>query len=100
MLYTSRKRGDLLRTVDVLRLQTLRAALHFKLDLRTFLKRPVTGHLDGREVNKNIFAAGALDKSIAFRGVKPFHNTLFSHYLILLFNSVFTVGAPVKRLPM
>jgi len=28
----------------------------------------------------DILAAGALDKSIALGGVKPFHNTLFSHY--------------------
>jgi hypothetical protein len=38
-------------------------------------------------VDKHIFAAGTLDKSIAFRGVKPFHYTLFSHYLFLLFES-------------
>ena len=87
-----------LRTVDVLGLQTLRPPLYLKLNLRAFLKRPVAGHLDGREVDKNIFATGALDKSIALRGVKPFHNTLFSHYLILLFKPLFTRAAPVKRL--
>jgi hypothetical protein len=78
-------------------LQAFRASLHFKLNLRAFFKRPVAGHLDGREMNKHIFAAGTLNKSIAFGGVKPFHNTLFSHYLILLFNLVFTRAAPVKR---
>jgi len=70
----------LLRAVDVLGLQTLGPALYLKLNLRAFLKRPVAGHLDGREVDKNILAAGALNKSIALGGVKPFHNTLFSHY--------------------
>ena len=85
---TSRKRGTLLRTVDVFGLQAFRSALHLELNLRAFFKRPVAGHLDGREVDKHIFATGALDKSIAFGGIKPFHYTLFSHYLILLFNSV------------
>ena len=32
-------------------------------------------------MDKYILAAAPLDESIAFRGVKPFHNTLFSHYL-------------------
>jgi hypothetical protein len=31
-------------------------------------------------VDKYILAAGPLDKSVALGGVKPFHNTLFSHY--------------------
>lgn len=96
-LFTSRKRGDPLRPVDVFSLQTLWSALHLKLDLRALLKRPVAGHLDGRKVDKYIFAAGALDKTIAFGGVKPFHYTLFSHYLILLFNSVLAPWAPVKH---
>jgi hypothetical protein len=38
-------------------------------------------------VHKHILAAGSLDKSVALGGVKPFHNTLFSHYLFLLFHS-------------
>jgi hypothetical protein len=33
-------------------------------------------------VNEHILAAGPLDKSIALGGVKPFDDTLFSHYLI------------------
>ena len=33
-------------------------------------------------MNKYVLAAGPLDKSIAFRGIKPFHYTFFSHYKI------------------
>jgi hypothetical protein len=29
---------------------------------------------------EHIIPIGALDKSIAFGGIKPFHNTFFSHY--------------------
>jgi hypothetical protein len=31
-------------------------------------------------VNKHIIAVGALDKPVTLCGVKPFHNTFFSHY--------------------
>ena len=30
---------------------------------------------------EHIFAAGPLDETVALRGIKPFNNTLFSHYL-------------------
>jgi hypothetical protein len=73
----------ILRTIDVLCLQSLRAAFDFELNLCTFLQRPVTVHLDGGKVDEHIIAIGALDKSIALRGVKPFHYTFFSHYYLL-----------------
>jgi hypothetical protein len=31
-------------------------------------------------MHKHIVATGALDKSIAFGGIKPLHNTFFFHY--------------------
>src|SRR5579872_6904201 len=71
-----------LRAVDVLSLEPLRTPFYLELHFRALLQRPVTGHLDCREVNKHILAAGPLDKSIALGGVKPFDDTLFSHYLI------------------
>src|SRR5665213_702533 len=71
-----------LGAIDVLSLESLRPPFHLKLHFRAFLQRPIAGHLDCREVNKYILAAGPLDKSIALGGVKPFDDTLFSHYLI------------------
>src|ERR1700739_3919460 len=35
-------------------------------------------------MHKHIIAVGALDKAIALCGVKPFHDTFFSHYSFLL----------------
>ena len=69
-------------------------------DLRTLLKRPVAIHLDRREMHKHIIPIGSLDKSIAFGGVKPFHNTLFSHYVILLFRSRLAGTCHFKTLPL
>jgi (2Fe-2S) ferredoxin len=54
--------------------------LDFELYLRTFVYRPVSIHLEGRIVHEHILAGGPLDETIALRGVKPFHNTFFSHY--------------------
>jgi len=69
-----------LRAIHVLGLETFRAPFDLKFNLRSLLQCPVTRHLDCREMHKNVLTAGALDKSIALGGVKPFHNTLFSHY--------------------
>src|SRR5665213_4145246 len=76
-----------LGTTHILRLKTLRSFFHLKLHLGAFLEGPVSGHLNGRKVDKYIFTAGSLDKSIALGGVEPFHYTLFSHYWYLLFHS-------------
>lgn len=65
---------------DVLRLETLRSSLHFELDLRALLERAISVHLDRREMHENVIAVGTLDKAIALSGIKPFHNTFFSHY--------------------
>src|SRR5271157_2913518 len=74
-----------LRASHILGLQAFGAPLHLELDLRAFLKRPISGHLDRREVHKDIISVRALDEAIALRGVKPFHNTFFSHEHLLIF---------------
>jgi len=33
-------------------------------------------------MNKNVLPAGPLDKAEAFGGVKPLHNTSFSHFVV------------------
>ena len=71
-----------LRAIHIFGLESFGSFFHLKLHLRALFEGPVSGHLDGRKVDEHIFAAGSLDKSIALGGVKPFHNTLFSHYLI------------------
>ena len=70
-----------LRTGDVLSLEALWTSLDLELHLRTLFERPVPVHLDRRKVHEHIIAVGTLDKSVALGGVKPFHNTFFSHYL-------------------
>ena len=57
----------------------LRALLDFKLDFSTFFERPVTFTLNGRKMHKYITATRALDKSVAFRFVKPLDGTFLSH---------------------
>src|ERR1700761_3601216 len=69
-----------LRPADVLGLQAFGTTLYLELHLRALLERPITVHLNGREVHEHIIAVRALNEAIALRGVKPFHNTFFSHY--------------------
>src|SRR5689334_14342490 len=69
-----------LNSVHVLGLQALRTLLDLELNLRTFIQAPVPVCLNGREMHEHVVAAGALDKSIAFGGIKPLHNTFFFHY--------------------
>jgi hypothetical protein len=72
--------GLFLRTIHVLSLQTLRSAFYLELNLRTLFESPIPIHLDGRKMDEHIITVRALDKAIALSGVKPFHNTFFSHY--------------------
>jgi len=88
-----------LGATHILRLQALWPAFYFKLHLGAFLEGPVTGHLNGRKVDKHILAAGSLNKSIALGGVKPFHYTLFSHCRYLLFHSRLLAGRYFCRRP-
>src|ERR1700730_11893540 len=84
--------SDGLRSTYILGLQALGATLHLELHLRTFFQCSIAVHLDCCEVNKNIIAVRALDEPVALCGVKPFHDTFFSHYSILL-----TSGAVPRR---
>ena len=87
-----------LRSIDILGLQALGATLHLELHLRAFFQRSIAIHLDCCEVNKNIIAVRALDEAIALCGVKPFHDTFFSHYSILLTSGA--VLRPRKTTPI
>jgi hypothetical protein len=69
-----------LNSIHVLGLQALRTLLDLELNLRTFIQATVTVRLNGREMHEHIVAAGPLDKSITFGGIKPLHNTFFFHY--------------------
>src|ERR1700680_2237806 len=87
-----------LRSIDILGLQALGATLHLELHLRAFFQRSIPIHLDCCEVNKNIIAVRALDEPIALCGVKPFHDTFFSHYSILLTSGA--VPRPPQNTPI
>src|SRR5689334_889158 len=89
-----------LGAVDVLSLEPFRTPFYLELHLGALLQGPVAGHLDRREVNKHILAAGPLDKSIALGGVKPFDDTLFSHYLISPLSLPAVPGPCLKTLPL
>jgi hypothetical protein len=69
-----------LRLAHVLGLQSLGTLLHLELHLRTFVQATVAVGLDGGKVNEHIVAARSLDKSIAFGGIEPLHDTFFPHY--------------------
>src|SRR5580658_2523906 len=90
----------MLRAVYILGLEAFGATLHLEFHFRAFFQRPVAGHLDRRKMDKHVLAAGSLDESVALGGVKPFHNTLFSHYLILLFPSRLAGTCHFKTLPL
>ena len=72
--------GGGLGPINVFGLQTLGTLLYLEFHFRALFKRAVARHLNRGKVHEHILAAGALDEAIAFGGVKPFHNTLFSHY--------------------
>jgi hypothetical protein len=78
--FSNPPRSSELRSIDILGLQTLGAALNLELHLRTFFQRPIAIHLNRRKVYKHVIAVSALDKPVALCGVKPFHDTFFSHY--------------------
>jgi hypothetical protein len=79
--WTISKFADCLRAaVDVPGLQPFGTSLYFELNLRAFIECPVAIHLDRRKMDEHIVAVGTLDETVALRGIKPFHNTFFSHY--------------------
>jgi len=77
--------GGVLDLRDVLSLKALGALADLKLHKLAFVQRLVSIHLDGGEVNEDIFTRLALDEPIALCCVEPFHHTLFSsqRYLLL-----------------
>jgi hypothetical protein len=89
--------GLYLRIANVLSLQALGPAFHLELYLRTFLERAVSVHLDRREVHEHIIAVRALDETIALCGVKPFHNTFFSHYLSPVLDAEMNARPPEQQ---
>jgi len=67
---------------DVFSLIAFRALLDLEFDHLAFVQCLVSVHLNGGEVNEHVFARLALDETIAFGSVKPFHYTLFSAQLL------------------
>jgi hypothetical protein len=51
---------------DVFSLKPFGPLLHLKLDKLPFIQRLVTIHLDGREVNEDVFPRLPLDEPITF----------------------------------
>jgi hypothetical protein len=62
----------------LLRLQTLGALLHLKLDELAFVQGLVSIHLNGGEVNEYVLSRLALNETIPLRSVEPLDHTLFS----------------------
>src|SRR5438132_2139636 len=73
--------GTELYSIDVLGLQTLGSLLHLELHLRAFIQGAISIGLDRRKMNEHVIAAGTLDESISFCGIKPFHYAFFFDYL-------------------
>src|SRR3974377_1261283 len=71
-----------LRPRNVLGLQSLWTFLHLEFHFATFVQSTVARHLDGGEVHEHVLTVGPLDETIALSGVKPFHDTFFSHCYI------------------
>jgi hypothetical protein len=65
-----------LERLDVVRLQTLRAALHLKLDFLPFLESLEAGHLNRGVMREQVLAALARgDEAEAFGVVEPLYGT-------------------------
>ena len=65
-------------SADVRSLQSLGAPGDFKLHSLTFVQRFVPLGLNRREVDENVLAGLALNKTETFAGVKPLYCSLFS----------------------
>jgi hypothetical protein len=68
-----------LETSNVRRLEALGALQQIELYGFTFIQRAISVLLDCREMDKNVLASGALDKSITLCSVKPLYSSLLSH---------------------
>jgi len=69
---------------DVFRLETLRTLTDLELNKLPLVQRLVAVHLDGREVNEDVFPRLTLDETIPFCCIEPLHHTLFSSQRCLL----------------
>jgi hypothetical protein len=71
---------------NVASLGALGALLDSELDALTLFEVAVTVALDGGEVDENVRATFAFDKTVAFATVEPFDRTddTFSHFINLL----------------
>jgi len=70
--------------LDVLRLPALRPLYDIELDLLTFLQAAKTVGLDGGEVNENVLAILAAEKTITLGIVKPLYCSCFHVLLVFL----------------
>ena len=85
-------------------LKTFGALQQVELHRFTFVERAVSVLLNSGEMHKHVFAGGALNKTIAFRAVKPLHCTPLSHKetpfaSALLWNSFHRPKRPAPGLP-
>lgn len=65
---------------NLFRLQAFGTLGHDELDRLSFVERAIAFRLDGGEMYENILPGLALNESVAFRGVKPLHCSLFLHW--------------------
>lgn len=79
----------------VLGLQTLRALLDFEFHQLAFIQRFVAFRLNGRKVDKYVFARLPLNEPVPFGRVKPLHDALFS---VQLFTSSWVEMPAPRRL--
>jgi hypothetical protein len=63
---------------DVFCLEALGALADLKLHKLAFVQRFIPIHLDGREVNEDVFSRLSLNEPVPLRRVEPLHHTLFS----------------------
>src|SRR4051812_45451446 len=68
-----------LNSANVLGLQTFGSLLYLELHFRALIQRAIAARLNGRKMDEHIVPAGALDESVALRGVKPLHCAFFLH---------------------
>jgi hypothetical protein len=63
-------------------LQAFRALFDFKFHQLAFVQGFVALRLNGRKVDEDVFARLPLNEPVAFRCIKPLHDTLFSGQLV------------------
>ena len=68
-----------LETSDVRRLKALGAFEQIELYGFAFVERAISILLDRREMDEDVLASGALDKSVTLCSVKPLYGSLLSH---------------------